>query len=274
MDESPKKIEYAATHLKEIGYDCADLQMFIDPQSEYYGLSEKQLLAVRSALDGAGIEPYQAHGPWIYPPKNDTPQDRATWLLYAETAVRACAVLGCPYLVMHPVMPDGYLARQNAEEVEKINRKFFSRLLETAAREQVTVALENMPFRAELLATPREILSFVRSFDFPWFKVCFDTGHSLVRQTEPADAVREIGAQWLAVLHVHDNNGVSDQHEHPFRGKIDWKAFSAALREIGYNGVLSLETGVIGQKDTMPQPVLDALERSLYTIARTLAGSE
>ncbi len=271
LDESPEKIANAAAHLKKIGYDCVDLQLFINPQSEYYQFSDKQLLAIKGTLDSTGITPFQTHGPWIHPPKNNTTQERATWMSYAETALHACAVLGSPYLVMHPVMPDDYFNRRNSESVEQINREFFGKLLEMAASVQVTVALENMPFNSELLATPRETVDFVRSFNSPWFKVCLDTGHSLVRQIEPADAVREIGTQWLATLHVHDNNGVSDQHENPYRGKINWKAFTTALHEINYNGVMSLETDIIGQKDAMPQQVIDILEQSLYTIARTLA---
>lgn len=176
---------------KKIGYDCADLQMFVNPQNEYYGFSEKQLLAVKASLDSAGIQPYQTHGPWIYPPKIDTAEDVEAWLSYSKAAIHACAVLGSPYLVMHPVMPNGYTSRQNREKVQEVNQDFFERLLETASREQVCIALENMPFNAELLATPREILDFVKTYDTPWFKVCLDTGHSIIRQTKPADAVRE-----------------------------------------------------------------------------------
>ena len=55
----------------------------------------------------------------------------------------------------------------------------------------------------------------------------------------------------------------SDQHMLPFgRGNIDFEAVVAALREIGFDGTLSLESNVIPGR-----------ERELYEAARRLAGS-
>ena len=43
------------------------------------------------------------------------------------------------------------------------------------------------------------------------------------------------------MLHVHDNNGKYDQHLVPLMGVIDFKEFGKALKEIGFDGVFSLE---------------------------------
>ena len=52
--------------------------------------------------------------------------------------------------------------------------------------------------------------------------------------------MRALGSR-LKVLHVHDNDGVSDRHAIPFSGVTDWEDFAVALKEVGFNGVLSLE---------------------------------
>jgi sugar phosphate isomerase/epimerase len=46
----------------------------------------------------------------------------------------------------------------------------------------------------------------------------------------------------LKAVHIHDNMGKEDEHLIPGDGIIDWNAFADALREIGYTGVISLET--------------------------------
>ena len=43
------------------------------------------------------------------------------------------------------------------------------------------------------------------------------------------------------MLHVHSNDGRDDLHTLPFLHPMDWPDFMSALREIGYDGTLSLE---------------------------------
>lgn len=85
----------------------------------------------------------------------------------------------------------------------------------------------------------------------------------------PADAVRLIGREYLYSLHIHDNDGVKDQHKNPFSGVIDWTDFGKALNEIGYQGVISLETSV---PSTIPDVLRDHEEIGLYRKARYIAA--
>ena len=49
----------------------------------------------------------QVHGPWRYPPKDDTAKDRRERLEKMKKAVIISALLDCKYLVIHPIMPVG-----------------------------------------------------------------------------------------------------------------------------------------------------------------------
>ena len=53
--------------------------------------------------------------------------------------------------------------------------------------------------------------------------------------------IRKLG-DYIRVLHIHDNMGDRDSHLYPTKGITDWYDFVNALDEIGYKGVLSLET--------------------------------
>ena len=46
----------------------------------------------------------------------------------------------------------------------------------------------------------------------------------------------------IKCLHVHDNNGSSDQHMAPLTGTVNWGNFCSSLRDAGYDGDLSFET--------------------------------
>lgn len=78
-----------------------------------------------------------------------------------------------------------------------------------------------------------------------WFCVCMDTGHTnkayrFPGQPSPAEMIRRLGKN-IEILHLHDNDCMTDQHKVPRSGNIDWKEVLTALREIGYNGVYNME---------------------------------
>ncbi|GGD95008.1 hypothetical protein [Paenibacillus nasutitermitis] len=76
------------TLMKEHGYECLDYQDFIDTKTELFELSEayfeKTLHDQRTAIEAAGIEISQSHGPWRWPPQDSTPDGIGDlhWLPY------------------------------------------------------------------------------------------------------------------------------------------------------------------------------------------------
>lgn len=148
--------------------------------------------------------------------------------------------------------------------------RFFSRNLTYAEQEKVVVCLENMPFNSLLLSRPEEILDFVKEFNSPYFNICLDTGHCNVQGISPADAIRKLGKDYVAALHIHDNNG-ADDHLNLFEGSIDWKDFSEALHEIDFDGVASLETTVSVDRSKIPNNVILAKENVLYQSVKAIS---
>lgn len=77
-----------------------------------------------------------------------------------------------------------------------------------------------------------------------------------------------MGAKYLKVLHVHDSDGQRDRHWYPGTGAVDWDDFTAALKEVGFAGVMSLETRPDAEL-TEEQHRLE--DQKLAVIARKLA---
>jgi sugar phosphate isomerase/epimerase len=84
--------------------------------------------------------------------------------------------------------------------------------------------------------------------------------------------VRLVGKKHLKALHVHDNGGERDSHWLPGTGVIDWSDFSASLKEIGFEGAVSIETGVT--RFVTDGSDTDQRERGLAAFARRIAENK
>ena len=262
--------EAAFAHLRGLGYDCADLQTFVNTETEWFSAPDRLRRwreAGRIARD-CGIELSQIHGPWRFPPRDASEADRRERFDRMAQALEGAAAVDAPVMVVHNIMPFGCEENPDPDRFMDLNRGFFSRLLERAKACGVVIALENMPFPGLILSSPAQVLAFVREFRSPYMKACLDTGHAAVLGLSAGESARLIGREALACLHVHDNDGRRDLHWLPCQGVIDWEDFSRALSQIGFEGSFSLETDVPGR---LPAAAREAWERALALTARALA---
>ena len=250
-------IEEGAKKMRQHGYSCIDYQGFVNINGKILSMSEaereKELTAIRLICENEGLIFSQAHSPWRYPPKDKDPSDRKEWLEAMVASIRGTAYLGSKLFVVHPLMPYGANSSENAEEMKSINFEFFNSLAEKGKEYGVTVCLENMPFPQLPITTVQHVLDTVKAVDSDYFKVCLDTGHTLVCGSTLADSVRLLGKEYLAALHVHDNDGTADKHLRPYEGIGDWEAFTDALDQIGFDGCVSLETDPLKSDDPVIQ---------------------
>ena len=255
--------------MREIGYDAVD-QDLARTDEPYYAdkaAMEAHCKAVRAAAEEAGIEISQVHGPW--PTDDTTEEKRAATLENMRLAVYGCHVLGAPYLIIHPQMPYGWGREDDAEFALRLTVDLMKALMPDCERYGVTLCLENMPMTAHRISTMDRIAEAVAMVDHPNAGICLDTGHVNVFGQSLGDAVHAAG-KYLRTLHVHDNDGKADRHLLPYLGTADWESFTAALADVGFDGVMSLETsGPVSVK--MPAAVRDAADRLTYMVARQLA---
>jgi len=259
--------------IKQAGFDCIDAQGLVNVEGALHSLPDDELERVakdaKEVLDSLGLFPSQLHGPWRYPPQDDDPAMRDQWLTFCERAIRVCAILRCKHFVIHPLMPFG---REDPDPAfsRALNRTFLTNLSTLGEKFGVVICVENMPFGAQSLARVAPLLELVKEINSPYLRICLDTGHCMRVGDSPADAVRLLGKQYLAVLHVHDNDGTADQHREPWQGSIDWDDFTKALAEIDFDGTVSMELSY--------RSWCDAEDKELYyahvaELARRVAGN-
>lgn len=101
----------------------------------------------------------------------------------------------------------------------------------------VTLCLEPLNrFETYFLNTLEDAARLVRDIGEPNVKVHFDTFHSNIEERRPAESLRA-AAQELGHVHISENDrGV------PGTGHVDWRGIFAVLKEIGYDGWMTIES--------------------------------
>lgn len=262
--------------MRKHGYTCMDYNFLAYTDNcRFYRYDDetfvKNLTELRKQINGEGIEICQTHGPWRWPPQDFEEADREERFEKMCKAIVATKILGAKYCVIHPIMPFGWDQDPYPDKFWQMNKEFFTRLTKVGEEHGVIVCLENMPMPALSIASPEATLRMVKEINSPYIKMCLDTGHSIITGVQPGAAVRQIGKEYLACLHVHDNNGKNDQHLIPYSGVIDWQDFSKALQDIGYEGTMSLETNIDHSFDP-PEHLREHFEIGLAKIAKELAS--
>ncbi len=262
-------VDAGAALMREDGYAAIDLQ-FTDTESIYYTAREEDFLelmyGLRKALKKEGIEVAQIHGPWQYPPRDKSEDDRAERFGKMTKAMVMAKHLGARYMAVHPLMPFGPESSESPEEVYLINKKYFEALARVGSGLGVAVCLENMPFKNFPLSSSESILKLIKDIDSPYLKMCYDVGHSHILGEDIYRVLKSISDE-LRIVHVHDNDGKDDLHLPPYEGSVDFSLLAEGLYDIGYDGVLSLET-----EPTKYGTEERASERKLAEIIKLIAG--
>ena len=255
---------------RRIGFEALDFSEFtLYDTEEVYKLTpaqfEKRMLSYAEAAKNNGIAINQTHGPWKYPRAPLPKEEIELQLERSLQSIEGTAMLGCSNIVFHALLPYTSHDMQYEDESIKINVGFLTKICEKADEMNVDVCLENLPMLRFSVGSVRRVISMVDVVGHKRLKICLDTGHCNIFEVKQSKAIREIGKDRLKVMHVHDNHGASDEHLFPFDGNIDWTDFAEGLKEIGYDGVLSLETG---SHDTLPDELFDGYLTDLFNRAK------
>lgn len=140
--------------------------------------------------------------------------------------IAEAGVYGVPTLVVH-------LTRTSTPPgPNELGYSRFDRMIEAAERAGVTLAFEN------LKRTDR-LYDFMARVKSDRVGVCFDAGHNNCFFKD-SRVCRDF-APLIRAVHLHDNNGLKDQHLIPFDGSADWGLIRRELIDSAYTGAWSLE---------------------------------
>jgi len=256
--------------VKEHGYDCVDFQEFMSMNSPLYAMSDEEFVFllnnIRDEAKANGIEIYQLHSIWPTA-GDDTEEGRQKSLTYYRRSIEAAKHLDCKRVVVHPWMPHGW-CNGTREEFFEHNVRLMRELMPKARECGVYVCLENMPFRkGQTFSTVKEWVAVLDEVRDEYAKACLDTGHLNVMEEDPYACVLAL-KDYLEATHVHDSRLGIDLHLMPYQGTLNWDGLIKGLREIGFDGCVSLEVEVA--KKT-PEAAKETLQKGLAHLAKSIA---
>ena len=122
--------------------------------------------------------------------------------------------------------------------------------------------------RTHFCADVEELIAIIDKFNDKMVGCCWDFGHAKLSlgNAQHADAIRRMGNR-IICTHVHDNLGHGDAHLQPFMGDANWEHLMPALKDVGYQGSLSLEM-VYG---CMHPELMEGWVKQLYQTGEILA---
>jgi sugar phosphate isomerase/epimerase len=147
-----------------------------------------------------------------------------------KNRIEMCETLGGSVIVMH--IPE--VTPENRDNWRQL-RKSLDELEECCAESGVKVAIENRP-----LDDFCGIEALLSAYGPEFVGLCYDAGHGNIggRGLEHLDRVKDR----LISVHLHDNDGSSDQHRPIFTGTVDWSRLARLIAESPYRAFLTFET--------------------------------
>lgn len=279
--------------LSRAGFSCADFSLngyllnsaiYRSERNVFFDKSVQELETFfephKKGAEAAGITIHQMHMPYPnYVPGGDDALNAYLWNVVAPKSMKVCAFFGCPYLVIHGFKLSRFLG---SEELEwERTEKFLDFLAPMAKEMGITLCIENLydSIGGHLVEGPcchagKAVERIERINDKYHSEVlgfCFDTGHANLVGLDFEKFITMLGGH-LKVLHIHDNDGISDLHQLPYTftrtrenlPSTDWEGFSRSLKKIGFDGVLSFETAPVltAFPEEMKEDVLSFIART------------
>ena len=114
--------------------------------------------------------------------------------------------------------------------VSEVGLNRIKKLLAECEKYNINLCIEN-------LYSGEEIPYIFQNIKHPNLKICFDVGHK--NFLTPNFNLLQSYGKYVTVLHLHDNDGLTDQHNICFTGTVDWNGFAKQIAE--HNLILCLE---------------------------------
>jgi D-psicose/D-tagatose/L-ribulose 3-epimerase len=216
--------------LKQIGYDGVEVPIFDLDQAKWKAWAKR--------LDGLGLE--RTANTVIAPEHNPVsadPKIREAAYQHMQGVVDSCATVGSSILCgPHQVALGVFTGKGATEDEWKRSVEHLRRVADYAKPARVTLT-EEVVNRFELyhLNTLEQGIRLVDEVAHPNCKLHLDTFHAHIEEKDPAAAIRRAGSR-IGHVHISENDrGV------PGSGSVAWDGTFDALRDVGYDGWLTVE---------------------------------
>jgi hexulose-6-phosphate isomerase len=218
---------------KSVGLDKAR------PGSVRLNSPDSDLIAIREKSERLGVRIHSVLSllQFIFPITSENAKVREVGIGVAEKLIHIARLLGADTVLFIPgmVTPD-----VSYEEAYRRSQEVIRYLLPMAEQSGVILAIENV--WNKFLLSPLEMRDYIDEFESEWIGVYFDVGNVL-NYGYPNHWIKILGSR-IKKVHLKDfllEIGNIHGFTHLFQGDVDWPRVIRALREVGYDGFLTVE---------------------------------
>jgi D-psicose/D-tagatose/L-ribulose 3-epimerase len=217
--------------IKATGFDGVEIPVFEGTPADYR--------ATAAMLDDIGLErtAVSANGDPMQNLISDDPGARAAGIDRMKEVLDCCAALGAGRISgpLHSTL--GHFSGVGPTQAELDRSIAAQRIIGDHAKGAgVTVCLEALNrFECYLLNTMDALATHVRAIHHPNIRAMYDTFHANIEEADPIAALTD-HIDVVQHIHISENDrGV------PGRGNIPWTETFDAIRQVGYDGWLTIE---------------------------------
>ncbi|QDU93326.1 sugar phosphate isomerase/epimerase family protein [Lignipirellula cremea] len=229
----------AFAYAKELGYNAVEFAPFT-MEKNAFDITPAQRAEVRRQAEAAGLEVIGLHwllafteGLYLTTPDPDT---RARTSNYLAELARLCRDLGGTIMVLGSPLQRNLLPNVSEAEAMKYAADVIQAAMPVLEEQGVTLALEPLgPEEGDFLLTADKGVELMKMVDSPNCRLHLDVKAMSSEDKPIADIIRDC-AEYVAHFHANDAN-----RRGPGMGKIDFLPILQALKDINYDGWISVE---------------------------------
>jgi sugar phosphate isomerase/epimerase len=228
----PGSYEHVIRECTEIGFDGVELDVGADYEDNLLWQPEGRQ-RIKHLLSSAQMELASVclGAFWTYSFANPEAEVRRRAQGFTADAIRWCAELGAKVILV-PVTPGA--ADEDQEQARSHWIIELRKVAPLAEKSQVFLAVENVGRGCG--KTAEGLLAIVQRVNSPYVQVYYDFGNGLSLSGDPVAEIEKLDRR-IVQVHAKDPGG-----QYLGEGRLDLPAVSAALKRIGYDGYLVLET--------------------------------
>ena len=198
-------------------------------------------------MEAEGLSFADAHAPFgplrdlVCPLEEVRPQ----MILLQKLTLRIAADMGVKTITIH-IGNETHYPGCTVEHLLDCMKRSLDELLPDAEKLGITICIENIWHQVN---TPERLLEVKEAFPTDALGFCYDAGHAnlmdkgrnfpdsnpykIWKDVPPKfdDGILEKMLPHVVNCHLHDNNGITDQHFNPGRGTVDWKHIVPLLKQ-------------------------------------------
>ena len=139
-------------------------------------------------------------------------------------------------IVCHPSFDEKYYVSGEKQWLAN-SLETWSCLIEYVRGTETIIVMENVYERE-----PQQLRPLLDALDSPQVRFCFDTGHANAFGSAPHGEWLEMLGDRLGEIHIHDNDGTTDQHLPVGEGNFPFRELLALVRQKNLRPILTIES--------------------------------